>query len=154
MQIQALGVFLLLVGAASGLAAQDAPSTPAPSPTSKKAPSKPMTIVGCVAGASAPDQWTLADTNQQATYRLTGSNMREYVGQRVQIVGNAPKKFSVVGGLLPSPNVAAQAGAIDPVKAAEATVGAGAGNPAANIARLPEFRVRSVRPVPGGCPIS
>ncbi len=57
--------------------------------------------------------------------------------------------MTIVGGLQPSANVAAQAGYIDPVTAATATSGGVAGP---GKLQLPEFKVKSVRPVSGSCP--
>jgi hypothetical protein len=57
--------------------------------------------------------------------------------------------LTIKGGLLPNPNVAAQAGAMDPARAAMASAGGAAGPGAVD---LPEFKVKSVRPVSGGCP--
>ena len=75
--------------------------------------------------------------------------MRKYVGQRVEISGVMSKRLVIVGGLYPTPNVAAQAGAIDPARAAVEQMSASPnsmGRPAL------DFRVKSVRPVPGACP--
>ena len=83
-------------------------------------------------------------------YRLTGKSVRKYAGRMVRLVGGPQgKKLSIRGGLWPSPNVAAQAGAIDPAQASIArqpggTSGTGGFD-------LPEFRVVSVRGVDGAC---
>ncbi len=121
----------------------------------KSAPAKesPKTISlsGCiVSGEKTPDQYTLEDATE-GKYRLTGLKLRDYVGQRVQIAGAvaATRRLVVKGGLTPTPNVAAQAGAIDPARAAVASAGGAAGP---GTVELPEFRVKSVRPVSGGCP--
>ena len=121
----------------------------------KSAPAKesPKTISlsGCiVSGEKTPDQFTLEDATE-GRYRLTGLKLRDYVGQRVQIAGAvaATRRLVVKGGLTPTPNVAAQAGAIDPARAAVASAGGAAGP---GTVELPEFRVKSVRPVSGGCP--
>jgi hypothetical protein len=83
------------------------------------------------------------------TYRLTGTAVRDYVGQTVLIVGgSASKKLTIRGGLVPSPNVAAQAGAMDPARAAVASQGGSAGP---GSVELPEFKVKSVRQVSGSC---
>jgi len=115
-------------------------------------PSKPISISGCVArSAEADDAFTLSDNKDGSTYRLTGSDVHDFVGQRVQISGRVvgSKKIQVEFGLKPSPNVAAQAGAIDPSQAAAATAGGLA--PTGNV-QLPEFRVRTVRPLGATCP--
>jgi hypothetical protein len=83
-----------------------------------KAPPKPITLTGCVQrGESAPGEYTLAEKKDSQIYRLTGTDLRDYVGRRVQIVGGvASNRFRIVGGLKPSPNAAAQAGAMDPAR--------------------------------------
>ena len=123
----------------------------------KKAPAKPasktLSLSGCVVrGEKTPDQYTLEDkTDGGGKYRLTGVNVRDYIGQRVQIAGGVveTKRLTIKGGLLPNANVAAQAGAMDPARAAVASAGGAAGP---GTVELPEFKVKSVRPVSGGCP--
>ena len=76
--------------------------------------------------------------------------MRRYVGRRVTVLGSSDSaRVKVVGGLTPSPNAAAQAGALDPVKAAVAAdplLTSPAGGQ-----QLPQFRVRSVRGLGVAC---
>jgi hypothetical protein len=78
--------------------------------------------------------------------------MKKYAGRRVEIVGGvvSSPRLKIVGGLLPSPNAAAQAGAMDPSQAAIAGGAGGAGSGTGNV-ELPEFRVKTVRPVAGSC---
>ena len=120
----------------------------------KKAPAAPagktISLSGCVVrGEKTPEQYTLVDATE-GKYRLTGVNLRDYIGQRVQIAGGVAetKRLTIKGGLMPNPNVAAQAGAMDPARAAMASAGGVAG-PGTVV--LPEFKVKSVRPVSGGC---
>jgi hypothetical protein len=120
-----------------------------------KKPAKPalktLSLSGCVVrGESVPNQFTLEDKDG-GRFRLTGINISDYVGRRVQIGGTIPdsKKLVIKGGLTPTPNVAAQAGAMDPARAAVASAGGAAGPGTVD---LPEFKVKSVRPVSGGCP--
>ena len=116
-----------------------------------KAAPKTLSLSGCVVrGEKTPTEFTLEDT-AEGKYRLSGINLRDYLGQRVQIAGAVveTKKFTVKGGLMPNPNVAAQAGAMDPARAAVASAGGAAGPGTVD---LPEFKVKSVRPVNGGCP--
>ena len=77
-------------------------------------------------------------------YRLSGADMSSFAGQRVQIVG----------GLVPSANAAATAGASSSgVSGQTGMTGSGSGAIAApSIATLPEFRVVSVKPISGPCP--
>lgn len=118
-----------------------------------KEPAKPkpkmMTLSGCVERSNTtPQQYTLTEGKSGTIYKLTGTNMRDFVGRRVQIVGQSPRRFTVGLGLTPNANVAAQAGAMDPTRAAVASAGGSAGPGAVN---LPEFRVKSVQPVSGSC---
>jgi hypothetical protein len=140
---------LLFVVATTGVAARQQPTGKA----STKQPAKPLTLSGCI--SASPNEtglFTLSDTTQRnkqgTTYRLVGTDVREYVGQHVEVSGVAPRRVQIVGGLYPSPNVAAQAGAIDPSQAAIAA----ASGPAAGSRPLVEFRVKSVRAIPGACP--
>ena len=139
-------VAVIVLSATPILAAQKKSDKKTPSP------STPIAISGCVArSATADDQFTLLDNKDGSSYRLSGADMHDFVGQRVQIAGRVvgSKKLQVEFGLKPSPNVAGQAGAIDPSQAATATAGGQA--PTGNV-QLPEFRVRTVRPLGAACP--
>ena len=120
--------------------------------TKTAAPPRPKTLslTGCVVrGESGPNEYTISDPAEGA-YRLTGMKLRDYVGLRVRVAGAVDRRKLVIrGGLLPNANVAAQAGSIDPVEAAVANAGGAAGP--GNV-QLPEFRVKGIRPVEGGCP--
>jgi hypothetical protein len=117
----------------------------------KKAPQpNVITLNGCVINDPAQHNvYTLTEEHDPTIYRLTGTSVRKYVGQRVEVSGVMSKRPVIVGGLYPTPNVAAQAGAIDPGRAAVEQMIAGSN--AASRAAL-DFRVKSVRPVPGACP--
>jgi len=136
---------IALLAALAVLPMQDKPDkkTPPPAP--------PMAISGCVVRSdSTPTTYTLRDETGTPTHRLTGLNLKGYVGQRVELLGGAPdsKRLAIKTGLLPNANVAAQGGAIDPAKAATAAAGGSA--PVGDV-QLPEFRVKSVKPLAGGC---
>jgi hypothetical protein len=140
---------LSFIVAATSVAARPPQSATA----STKQPAKPLTLSGCI--SASPNEtglFTLSDTkqgNRQGTkYKLVGTDVREYVGQHVEVSGVAPRRMQIVGGLYPSANIAAQAGAIDPNQAAIAA----ASGPAAGARPLVEFRVKSVRAIPGACP--
>jgi len=106
-----------------------------------------VTLTGCVQKSEAiGGGYTLSDGT--SIYRLTGVDVRDFVGRRVQIVGGQPSGLKIKGGLFPSPNVAGQAGAMDPTRAATAAIDAGAAKASG---APPEFRVRSIKPVTGGC---
>jgi hypothetical protein len=106
---------LSIIVAATGVAArQQQPAT-----ASTKQPAKPLTLSGCINTSSSDSGlFTLSDAKQGTTYRLVGTDVREFVGQHVQVSGVAPRRVQFVGGLYPSANVAAQAGAINPNEAA------------------------------------
>ena len=142
-----MGVTLLvgMLGATAGASGQ------APSTASRATkPSNVIVLSGCVtADPKARKVFTLADAEQAQTFRLTGTDVREFVGQHVEVLGALPKRFRVAFGLYPSANVAGQAGAIDPVKAAIASQD---GSAASSTRPLAEFKVQSVRVTPGACP--
>lgn len=117
----------------------------------KPAPIPPMTLTGCIQAADkAPGQFTISEQKDGPIYRLTGTNVRDFVGRRVTLVGAPPdtRKLKITGGLTPTPNIAAQAGAIDPSRAV--TQAATEASDPGRVA-LPEFRVKSVRPATGAC---
>jgi hypothetical protein len=161
-----------LATATAGLAAGSGPAAPLPERASDppaavdQAPArqqdakldtkkdKSISIVGCVSADDAtPARYTLVD-QQGTTYRLTGTDMKKYVGRSVELVGTVqPDNRVHVGfGLLPSPNVAAQAGAIDPAQAAIATPHGGTTAATGGDVQLPEFKVKRVRTTRAGCP--
>jgi hypothetical protein len=126
---------ILLLALTLGIAALAGPQTD-PSPAN----SKTLTLTGCVQPDDrAKDTFKLSVKETGTTYRLSGASVKGFVWRNVRIVG----------GLVPTPNLAAQAGAIDQTKVAMAQQGAnpqGGGN-----AVLLEFRVTTVRPAPGSC---
>ena len=141
----ACALALTAVGAATVYAQEkssDKPPKPAP---------KVLTLSGCVVrDENVPTQYTIEDKDADQKYRLTGTDVRDYLGRRVQVVGGVPsRRLVIVGGLTPNADVAAQAGDMDPARAAMAGAGGAAGP---GTVQLPEFRVKSVRPVSGGCP--
>jgi hypothetical protein len=128
---------VVVLACATSLAAQEPPKKP-----------KTMTLTGCVQkNETGVGGFTLADGPD--IYKLTGLDVRDYVGRRVQVVGGAPRRLKIVGGLTPSPNVAAQAGDIDPTHAAMANVDGATKN---GTGVTPEFRIRSIQPLSGACP--
>jgi hypothetical protein len=137
----AIAVALALVAGASTINAQT---------TKPPKPPKTITLSGCVErGDGKPDEFTLTDAKAKKKYRLTGADFREYVGRRVQIDGGVVVKgVRISGGLQPNPNVAAQAGALDPSRAAvqAATSGSSTG-PTPDVE---EFKVKTIRSA-GAC---
>ena len=119
------------------------------SPTSANQANQTITLSGCV-NRDPTGHVTLTDADNGTTYRLTGKSLRRYVGRSVQIVGDS-RRVTIKGGLLPSANAAAQAGALDPARAAVAASPGGT-ETGTGVVKLPEFRVNRVQPVAGECP--
>ena len=136
---------MLPVFAAALLLAQ---SQPAGKTEPKPDPNAPLTMNGCVTrdytDSRNANAYTFIDSFDGTRYHLKGSSLTKYSGMSVQVVGVVDtRKVKVVGGLYPSPNVAAQAGAIDPAKAGVAALPGGptrgTGNvdlPTLNVTRL------------------
>jgi len=124
-------------------------SSAAQSSANKKAP-KVITLSGCVArDEKSPEQFVISDAHE-GTYRISGKDFREYLGRRVTVDGGeVVKGFVVKGGLLPNANIAAQAGSLDPSRAAvqAATAQSTTGPDSA----LPEFRVKKIATATGQC---
>ena len=131
-----LGAALLIVSAET-TTAQD------------KAPAANVELTGCVSlTPSANGQFAFVDASG-GTYRLNGKGIKKYAGQRVKIVGDPrSKRIQVRTGLWPSPNIAAQAGALDPAQESIARHSGGANMPDA---RAPELRVVRMDGVDGAC---
>ena len=109
---------------------------------------------GCIAKRTNTQQaLTFQDAASGFRYRITGRNLGRYAGQKVEIVGATPRprRLAVRGGLWPSPNVAGQAGAMDPARAAIAAQPGGPESGTGGVELLPEFRVTRVRAVQGAC---
>ena len=126
-------------------------TSPPPAATTKGT-SPMLTLSGCVSrDVATPGAFTFADADTGAKYRVSGVSLRRYNGQRVEIVGQPDdRRVTVRGGLFPSPNLAAQAGAIDPAKAAIANMPGGANSGTGSL-QLPAFRVTRVRSLSGSC---
>jgi hypothetical protein len=141
-------ITLIAFASITAASAQQEPAK-APPPAKAQPPAKKpttITMTGCVQKSEAPGGgYTLSD--ETIVYRLTGVDVRDYVGRRVEIVGGAPRKLKITGGLLPTPNVAGQAGAMDPARAA--TIAADSAS--VNGTGAPEFRVRAIKPITGSC---
>jgi hypothetical protein len=117
---------------------------------SKKTPPPAIELTGCISVTpSSNGQFAFIDAASGGTYRLNGKGLKKYAGQRVLIVGDpSSKRLKVKTGLWPSPNIAAQAGALDPAQESIARhSGAAAGVPDAT----PELRVVRVHGVDGKC---
>ena len=137
------GIFMAWITTA--LATQTgAPQPPAAPEAIKIQPGQVLSVTGCVGlRDQTGSQFTLSELPRNGqggtAYLVSDPIVRPYVGRRVKIVG----------GLVPSPNVAAQAGALDPSRAAVASAPGAVS--AAGRMQLPELRVTRVRPLRGSC---
>jgi hypothetical protein len=139
------GAALMIVSVAT-LTAQDQSKSSAPD-QSKTAN---IELTGCVSvNPAAGGQYAFVDNASGGTYRLNGKNLKKYAGQRVRLVGDpSPKRLRFKTGLWPSPNIAAQAGALDP---AQESIARHSGATAAPPDATPELRVVRVHGVEGAC---
>jgi hypothetical protein len=133
-----LGAAIMIVSAGT-IAAQD----------QAKAPTT-VELTGCVSLTASEDgQYAFVDGASGGTYRLNGKGLKKYAGQRISIVGDpSSKRPKIRLGLWPSPNVAAQAGALDP---AQESIARQSGGAASIREPAPELRVVRVRGVEGSC---
>jgi hypothetical protein len=115
----------------------------------KKASPTRLELTGCVSVAPEVNgQFSFVDANG-GTYRLSGKGLKKYAGQRVTIVSDSSNKgLQFRTGLWPSPNVAAQAGALDPAQESIARQPGGAANVPQPVNELKVVRVRSAE---GAC---
>jgi len=129
-----------------------AQTTATPPTISKNTDGKSIAVTGCIGEDSThAGRFVLADfATGSPTYRVTGKDIRQYLGKRVSLTGAAtPSKSTIAGGLTPTPNIAAQAGAIDPARAAvtaEVERNARPGN-----VEVPELRVKAMKAISGDC---
>src|SRR5262245_5041063 len=115
----------------------------------KADPNPSVTMNGCVTrdytDSKNASAYTFIDTTSGSRYHLKSKSASKYSGMSVQVVGTITesKKLAFGTGLYPSPNVAGQAGALDPAKVAIASLpggtSSGTGNvdlPTLNVARF------------------
>jgi hypothetical protein len=126
--------------------------SPTASPTTSPTTS-PITLSGCISpDATTPGAYTFSDAKTGVKYRLSGVAVAKEPGQRGEIaLGSGSARVTIRGGLVPSANVAAQAGAIDSSKLAIASVPGGANSGTGNV-QLPQFQATLVKASKGSCP--
>jgi hypothetical protein len=118
----------------------------------KPAKNEAVTLTGCMSASPlSSGDFTFVDGTTGSKYRLTGKGLRNFAGQQVEIVSSPSKSLTIKGGLYPSPNIAAQAGALDPAQEAIARQPGGAATGTGGDAALPEFRVARVKATSGTC---
>ena len=135
---------------AAMLLAQSQPAQPA----QKTDPTAPVTLNGCVtrdySDAKNASTYTFL-SDEGGRYRLNGKGVSKYSGMSVQVTGTIDnKKVKFVGGLYPSPNIAAQAGAIDPGVAAVAAMPGGSSKGTGNV-EIPTLNVTRLSLGKGEC---
>ncbi len=123
----------------------------AEAPGQKTTPAPPLQLTGCVSAKPAKGGDYTFNDGAGTSYRLTGKDIKKYAGKKVEVIESASKSLAVKGGLYPSPNVAAQAGALDPVQSAIATQPGSGANTGTGGNDLPEFKAGRVRAVEGTC---
>jgi hypothetical protein len=100
----------------------------------------PLPLTGCVTAEDTKTRVTLSGPRGGSMFRLSGKGLDLYAGPRVHIVG----------GLIPTPNIAAQVGSID------STIVAMASSKPAQGGRGPvhrrEVRVTGIHSVKAPCP--
>jgi hypothetical protein len=147
----------------SMLATMFAMQTAPTQPTAVKKDASPtpiMTLTGCLSpDAEKPGSFTFSDSKTGVKYRLTAADDKkdeqskrdESEGKRGEIaLGAGARRVTIRGGLVPSANLAAQAGAIDASKAVTASApGSSSGT---GTVRLPEFQATQVQASKGSCP--
>ncbi|HUR34993.1 MAG TPA: hypothetical protein VM032_14420 [Vicinamibacterales bacterium] len=144
MKVWWIALFVTVVGVGPGAQA------PAERKSRPAAPPRPITLTGCVEKGATPNQYTLADA-VNGKFEVSGSDIKKYLGRRVQVAGTpGSTRFRIRGGLWPTPNVAAQAGDIDPARAAIAAQPGGGALGTGEI-DLPTFKVKAVRTLDSAC---
>ena len=101
----------------------------------------PMTLTGCVDGSPMAEQVMSHESERDSRARIPGTRIPNFARW---------KGVTIRGGLWPTPNVAAQAGAIDPAQAAIAHQPGGTSS-GTGVAR-PQFRMARLRAVNSACP--
>src|SRR5215510_5512756 len=115
-----------------------------PTPQKKADSNEPVTLKGCVARdeTSSGSSYTFTDSTG-TKYRLAGKSVSKYSGMSVEVVGLVDRRnVAVTGGLWPTPNVAAQAGNMDPGRAA--VIALGGGSVGTGRVELPTLRITRV----------
>jgi hypothetical protein len=128
-------------------------SAPAPNPAPKTAEKPPITLSGCITeDAGATGAYTFADSKTGTKYKLSTNDAQKDARKNDWKRGEfAVGHVTIRGALVPSPNVAAQQGDLDPVKTTVASLPGGPSTGTGAVG-LPEFRATQVRSTKGVCP--
>jgi hypothetical protein len=142
------------ISLAASLGAQSSAPNPAPASAATHAPDPgarktPSVLTGCLTSPQ-PGAFVVRD-EKQGVFALLGQRLDIYIGKKIEVRGgDQPGGLHITTGLYPSPNIAAQAGAIDPVKAAQAAMPGGGANGTGPSA-LPTFAVTKIKTMKGAC---
>jgi hypothetical protein len=143
-----LGLWFVVFAVAAS--AQEKPAGQDKKTTRDDKPPKTLTLTGCVTRGAGPSQFAIAD-DENGRFQIKGGSIDRYVGQRVELVATPDNgRLKIKGGLYPTPNVAGQAGAIDPAQAAIAAQPGGPSTGTGDIS-LPTVNVKSVKALGGEC---
>jgi len=160
LSVLALGAFTMQ--AAPTPAPTPAPA-PAPAPAAKSAEKPAMTLSGCLTkDAEAAGTYTFADSKTGAKYRLSSAGTQTTATETEQSSADTRKNdwkrgefvlghVTIRGGLVPSATIAGQQSALDPAKAATASLPGGTSASTGTVG-LPEFRATQIRASKGACP--
>src|ERR1051325_193232 len=113
-------------------------------------PPKTITLSGCVErDATKPEDFKLTDLKAKKTYRLPRAAFRDHPRPpRPARGGVGGEGLKVRGGLPPNANIAAQAGALDPSRAA--VQAATAGSTVGPTTDVQDFKVKTIRSAGSG----
>jgi len=145
------GLLSMLVATMFATQVPARPAAPKSQPAApKKAAPAVVAVTGCISPDTAtPGAYLFSDSSTGAKYRLSGFDERKDSGQRGEIVvGTGARRVTIRGGLVPSPNLAAQAGAVDPSKTVNARADSG---PNGTNVPLPEFRADRIQSLGTPC---
>ena len=124
---------LLLAFGATAIGAHGRPAQSTAAPID---PDRPLTVIGCVAMDNAAGTLAVSERTRRVKYRVKTTSLPSYRG------------LSIVGGFIPTTNLAAQAGSINPAFVAMAM----AGPIPHGTATRTELQIRRVPAITGSCP--
>jgi len=102
-------------------------------------PNRPPPVIGCVTVDNTAGTLAVSERTRRVKYRVKETSLQPSRGQGVRIVG----------AFIPTTNLAAQAGSIDPTVVAMAMAGA---IPNGTAATRTELQIRRVPSITGSCP--
>jgi hypothetical protein len=122
-----------------------------------------MILSGCIAkDATKPGSYTFSDSKTGTKYLLSTAGAQAATAGTEQAPAETRKNdwkrgefvlghVTIRGGLVPTPNVSAQQGALDPARTAIASLPGGPSTGTGTVG-LPEFQATQVQASKGACP--